>query len=156
GGPEQRSFRWSGSIAGPCSHGSERCRTGSGSAPGFRASTDGTGSRIPGGRSGEVPHGAVVRRPSLPKAAIPGHPIPIPQPVCEGFLHGVENQLLVGGVRRIGEDGLPGYLAMAGFDHEVDPNQVQVFGINPMVVQKAMLANNLCYLLGTLRRGVVG
>src|SRR2546427_7025888 len=29
------------------------------------------------------------------------------------------------------------------FDHEVDPNQIQVFGINPMVVHQAVLANNL-------------
>ena len=44
---------------------------------------------------------------------------------------------------------------MAGFDHEVDPNQIQVFGINPMVLHQAVLANDLFDLLGVLRgRGV--
>src|SRR5438132_14164792 len=44
---------------------------------------------------------------------------------------------------------------MAWFDHEVDPDQVQVFGINPVVLYQGMLANNLLDLLGVLWRGGV-
>src|SRR5437588_10878744 len=44
---------------------------------------------------------------------------------------------------------------MAWFDHEVDPDQVQVFGVNPVVLHQGMLTNNLLDLLGVLWRGGV-
>src|SRR5881396_2595833 len=44
---------------------------------------------------------------------------------------------------------------MTRFDHEVDPDQVQEFGIDPMVLQQGVLANNLLDLLGVLWRGGV-
>ena len=48
---------------------------------------------------------------------------------------------------------MPGRLAMPCFHHQMHPDQVQVFGVNAVVLDERMLADNLLDLLGILRRG---